>query len=87
MICIFIIRSQSTDAYLSGDPSGLSELDKKIYDKAVEIIENIINEDMSLYEKELAIHDYIVLNTKYDAANLRDFFMSIAGIRIILMEF
>lgn len=59
-----------SDAYLSGDPSGLSELDKKIYDKAVEIIENIINEDMSLYEKELAIHDYIVLNTKYDAANL-----------------
>lgn len=59
-----------SDAYLSGDTSGLSDFDKKIYDKAVEIIDNVINEDMSLYEKELAIHDYIVSNSEYDTANL-----------------
>lgn len=59
-----------SDAYLSGDSSKLSDFDKKIYDKAVEIMDNVINEDMSLYEKELAIHDYIVSNSEYDTANL-----------------
>ncbi|MDE6148905.1 MAG: hypothetical protein K2F81_02260 [Ruminococcus sp.] len=59
-----------SDAYLSEDPSTLSDFDKKIYDKAVEIIDNVIHEDMSLYEKELAIHDYIVSNSEYDTANL-----------------
>lgn len=59
-----------SDAYLSGDSSKLSDFDKKIYDKAVEIIDNVINEDMSLYDKELAIHDYIVSNSEYDTANL-----------------
>ncbi len=34
--------------------------------KVQSIINNVITKDMSEFEKEMAIHDYIVLNTKYD---------------------
>jgi|GEM_PF-867790 len=40
-----------------------------VYDKAKEIIKNIIKPGMSDLQKEKAIHDYIVLNTKYDYDN------------------
>jgi len=40
-----------------------------VYDKAKEIIKNIIKPGMSDLEKEKAIHDYIVLNTEYDNVN------------------
>lgn len=59
-----------SDAYLSGDTSRLSDLDKKIYDTAAEILDKIITDEMSEYEKELAIHDYIVTNTTYDVNKL-----------------
>lgn len=38
---------------------------RQLYDKVVEIVNQIITPDMTDYEKELAIHDYIVLNCKY----------------------
>ena len=38
--------------------------------KADEIIQQYIKPNMSNLEKEMAIHDYIVLNTKYDKENL-----------------
>ncbi|MBO6114303.1 MAG: hypothetical protein J6P57_04520 [Lachnospiraceae bacterium] len=37
----------------------------KLYDKINEIIPRIIKSDMTDYEKELAIHDYIVTNCEY----------------------
>lgn len=37
----------------------------KLYDKTVEITDEIIEPDMTDYEKELAIHDYIVKNCQY----------------------
>ena len=37
----------------------------KLYDKTVEIIDTIITPGMTDYEKELAIHDYIVKNCQY----------------------
>lgn len=40
-----------------------------VYDKAKEILRSIIKPGMSDFEKEKAIHDYIVLNAKYDYAN------------------
>ncbi|MBF8983675.1 hypothetical protein IZY60_09015 [Lutibacter sp. B2] len=43
----------------------LEETDKK----ANEIIESLIKEDMTDFEKELAIHDYIIKNTQYDYEN------------------
>lgn len=38
--------------------------------KAKDILSRIINDNMSDYEKELAIHDYLVSNTKYDYTNV-----------------
>lgn len=37
----------------------------KLYEKVVEILDKIIEDDMTDYEKELAIHDYIVTNCEY----------------------
>ncbi|SHF29412.1 S-layer homology domain-containing protein [Caldanaerobius fijiensis DSM 17918] len=42
---------------------------KKTISKAKEIISQIIKPGMTDYEKELAIHDYIVTHTKYDYDN------------------
>lgn len=55
-----------SDAYISGDMSGLSYFDKSIYDKASEVISEIIDINMTDYDKELAIHDYITTSTEYD---------------------
>lgn len=38
---------------------------KELYEKVVEILGSVVSEDMSDYEKELAIHDYIVTNCEY----------------------
>lgn len=58
------IRSttQISDAYLNNDPSGLSEEDKETYDMAVKVLDKIIKDGMSDYEKELAIYDWMVDN-------------------------
>lgn len=39
------------------------------YDHALEIIKNIIKDDMTELEKEKAIHDWMVLNVRYDHEN------------------
>lgn len=54
------------NAYLSGRPDSLGELDRKVYDKACEIIDECVSSDMTDYEKELAIHDWLTLNCTYD---------------------
>ncbi len=55
-----------SEAYLNKDPDSLSGIDSEIYDKASEVISGIITEDMSDFEKELAVHDWIVYNCTYD---------------------
>ena len=67
--CIYDTKPVS-EAYLSGDTSKLSDLDKEIYDMAVKIFESVLTDDMTDYEKELALHDYIVTNVTYDTDNL-----------------
>lgn len=62
--------SPIVEAYRSGDTSALSQLDKDIYDKACEILGEIITEGMDDYEKELAVHDYIIYNCTYDEGAL-----------------
>ncbi len=47
----------------------LSTEDYEVIGKIEEIVSDIIKEDMTDYEKELAIHDYIVKNYKYDYEN------------------
>lgn len=43
--------------------------DNENYNMAVDIINSITTNDMPLYDKILAVHDYIVNNTDYDHAN------------------
>ena len=47
----------------------IKEKRQKIESKSNYIISKIIKPEMSDFEKELAIHDFIVLNTKYDLQN------------------
>lgn len=42
---------------------------RKSYDKAVEIVNRLIKEDMTDIEKELILHDYVVNTTIYDTEN------------------
>lgn len=42
---------------------------KKIYEEALRINSEIIKPDMTAFDKELAIHDYIVLHNEYDYVN------------------
>lgn len=37
----------------------------KLYDKVEDVLKQIIKPDMTDYEKELAIHDYIVVHCQY----------------------
>ena len=54
------------EAYRSGDDSPLSEINRSILKAAREVIGSEINDDMSDYEKELAIHDYITEWSRFD---------------------
>lgn len=42
---------------------------KRIYDRTVKIVRELIKPGMSEFEREKAIHDYIMLNTRYDYEN------------------
>ncbi|MBQ8968097.1 transglutaminase domain-containing protein [Ruminococcus sp.] len=59
-----------SEAYLSGDTAALDEVQREILDRAGKVIDEVITEDMSDYDKELAIHDYIVRNVTYDKGEL-----------------
>lgn len=49
----------------------LDKSDRELYSFAQSIISKIITPDMTPYEKELTIHDYIVNNASYDYVNLQ----------------
>ena len=44
-----------------------------IFKECKKIIDRLITDDMSDYEKELAIHDYIITNAQYDLDELNTF--------------
>ena len=58
------------NAYKSGDSSELNEKDKYIHDSLKEAIDELINDNMSDYEKEKAVYDYIFKNTRFDESSL-----------------
>ena len=61
------------EAYQTNNPSLLTnEIDIAIYEKCVEVIEEVIDNDMDDYDKELAIHDYLIDWTDYDKVALRN---------------
>ena len=53
-------------AYASGDEEGLSEKDAAILKKCREILTACVTDGMTDFEKELALHDWIVENVAYD---------------------
>lgn len=53
-------------AYRSGEESTLLEINRSILDAAKDVITSEITDDMSDYEKELAIHDYITGWSSFD---------------------
>ena len=53
-------------AWRDGDPGALSEKNRAILDACVAVITDYIADRMSAYEKELAIHDWIVRWAEYD---------------------
>lgn len=53
-------------AWASGDTSGLDETQKAIYDACRAIFSEVITEDMTDVEKELAAHDWLVTHGDYD---------------------
>lgn len=52
-----------SDAYISGDTDDLSEEDKETLDMASDIIKEIIKDDMTDYEKELAVYEWLTMYT------------------------
>ncbi len=59
-----------TQAYKSGDTSKLAERELAILEAAKQAIDDVVTEDMTDYEKELAIHDYIITVCSYDEGRL-----------------
>ena len=54
------------EAWRLKDDSSLSEVNKKILDAAKKVIASEIDDSMSAYEKELAIHDFITDWSRFD---------------------
>lgn len=59
-----------SDAYKSGDDSALNDKEKEILKMATEVINQIIKDDMSDYEKELAVYQWLVTYTSQDTGML-----------------
>lgn len=53
-------------AWSSGDDSSLSDVNRRILDAAKDVIRQEIRDDMTDYEKELAIHDWITGWSSFD---------------------
>ena len=69
----FWIRSTKTisDAYRSGSDAGLSAKDKETLEMASAVLEEIITEDMTPYEKEKAVYDWMTTELTYDTGVLQ----------------
>ena len=57
-------------AWRSGNSSGLSYKNRRILEACIEVINELITENMSDYEKQLAIHDWIIDRVRYDEETL-----------------
>jgi hypothetical protein len=57
-------------AWRKGDNTALAGKNRSVYNVCTEIIDSIISDDMSGYEKELAIHDWIIDWANYDVETM-----------------
>lgn len=55
-----------SDAYLAGDWSHLTEDEQETIELAAEVIDEVIEDGMTDYEKEVAIYDWMFENIKHD---------------------
>ena len=60
-----------SDAYRSGNTSGLDSKEKETLDMASAVLEEIITDDMTPYEKERAVYDWMTSKLSYDAGVLQ----------------
>ena len=69
----FWIRSTRniSDAYRSGSTSGLSDKDQETLEMASAVLDEIITEDMTPYEKEKAVYDWMTTALAYDTGVLQ----------------
>lgn len=61
---------QISDAYKTGNAQGLSDKDRETLDMASAVLDKVINDGMSDYEKELAVYDWMTHNLQYDSGAL-----------------
>ncbi len=62
--------TQISDAYKSGDSSSLSDKDKETLDMASKVLDEIITDGMSDYEKEKAVYDWMTTKLGQDTGLL-----------------
>ena len=69
----YVIRSTLpiSDAYKSGDDSKLTDREKETLEMAAAVLDEIITEDMTDYEKELAVYDWMTHSLQYDTGVLQ----------------
>ncbi len=60
-----------SDAYKTGDTSKLDERQQETLDMASAVLDEIVTEDMSPYEKELAVYDWMARSLQYDTGVLQ----------------
>lgn len=53
-------------AWEQDDPAKLSEYERDIYDAAKKVLNKLLNDGMSDYEKEFAVYEWVVNNVNYD---------------------
>lgn len=53
-------------AWETGDPGQLSDYDRTIYDRAVQVLDEVLTDGMSDYEKEDAVYAWLVTHVDYD---------------------
>ena len=68
----YVIKAttQISDAYKSGDSSKLSDKDKETLDMAKSVLDGIITDGMTDYEKELAVYRWMTSNIGFDENSL-----------------
>lgn len=59
-----------SDAYLSGDRSALDDKQKETLDMAAEVLDKIITDGMTDFEKEKAVYEWMTKNLAHDAGLL-----------------
>lgn len=59
-----------SDAYKSGKTAGLSDKEKETLDLAKNVLDKIITDGMTDYEKELAVYDWMTKNLSFDSGSL-----------------